>query len=516
MHFFRDRRTEIACRFLPATAVFLLLVAGGCGDATGVWPRYKLERAYYQAQKELDRADLQGKSGQPADLPALQSAFARVVELYRQNSSEAGAGTVDSVVQVLGAQAYLRLADVFVADSEFRAAANRYDTVASDARFPAQYRHMALMGLGRMDEQLGDDLLAARHYRQLLDSFNPPVGDGGVNREVLALPRRIIAIGRDHAPDSVPGWESRAIAYYDSLARAYPYTDVGLAALGELGTLYAEKEQWQDVIATLNRASDTTGAIMPPYWIDIGEITADRLGDTARALEIYGRVAQTFSESPYRVDADLKRAQIYMRRGQYAEARDLLATLKDKFEDRPAVILAAQLLFASAVEAEGNWERAKNEYLFLITTYPQSLEAVQAAMAIAHHFVQSGETARVDEWYNRADELAKDLARPDKYPPAVAGKAMDYRVSVAAEQKHWDDVAARLGDIVNTFSDRSNPGANALFRLGLMELRERADTAAAAAAWHRLMTAQPNHPQLDLLRSEMKKWPSTYNQDFAS
>jgi hypothetical protein len=205
-----------------------------------------------------------------------------------------------------------------------------------------------------------------------------------------------------------------------------------------------------------------------------------------------------------------------MRRKEHAQARNLLSTLKEKFADRPAVMLAAQLLFASAVEAEGNWERAKNEYLFLITTYPQSLEAVQAALAVAHHFVRSGETGRVSEWYNRADELAAELARPDRYSPNMAGTAMDLRVAIAGEQKHWDDVASRLNDIVNAFSERSSAGGQALFRLGVLHLRERADTASAAAAWRRFMQAQPNHPQVSRLRDEMNKWPSTYNQDLGS
>jgi tetratricopeptide (TPR) repeat protein len=503
-------------RSLPVVALFCLAGVAGCGDATGVWPRYKLERAYYEAQKELERADLLGKAGQEADLPALRSAFASVLDLYRQTASPSGASDGDTLVHLIGAQSYLHMADICVADSQFREAANCYDTVAASDRFGKHFRHMALLGLGRTSERLGDYLAATGHYQRLLESFYPPVGDGGVNRDVLSLPRRIVDIGRRYAADSVAGWESRAAAYYDSLAIAYPHTEVGIAALGELGTLYADKRQWPDVIATLNRATDTAGTIMPPYWIDIGEITIARLGDTARGLDIFARVAESFADSPFRADADLKRAQIYMRRGQYAAARDLLAALKEKFKNRAGVVLAAQMYFALALEAEGNWDRAKSEYVYVITTFPQSLEAVQAALAIAHHFQRTGETAQVGEWYNRADELARDLARPDKFPAALAGGAMDMRVTVAAEQKRWSDAAERLNDIVNAFTDRSSAGANALFRLGLMELRERADTAAAAAAWQRLMRAQPRHPQLDMLRDEMNKWPKTYNQDLAS
>lgn len=497
-----------------AAAFIFVFGLSGCGDSTGVWPRYQLERAYYKAQKELDRADLLGKSGQAADLPALRAAFEDVVELYARTASEFGAD--DTTLNLLGAQAYLRLADIYAADSGWNLAAHQYEIVAAGDQFAAQYKNMALMGLGRMNERLDNYLAAAHQYRTLLQTLYPPVGTGGINRDVMALPRRLILIAKDHVSDSSSVWEAEAFRYYNSLAEAYPHTEVGMAALGELGTLYAQKQDWQRVIATLKRAADTTGAIMPPYWIDIGEITANQLHDTVRALDIYAQVASAFSESPFRVDADMKRAQIHMRRGEYSDARTLLVSLKEQFPDRPAVMAAAQLMFASAVEAEGNWERAKNEYLVLTTTYPRSLEAVHAALAIAHHLARSGETDRVDEWYNRADELAAVLARPDRYAPAMAGTAMDLRVSIAGERKQWDDVAARLNDIINAFSDRSSAGGQALYRLGLLHLRERADTAAAAVAWRRFLEAQPNHPQLQVLRDEMNKWPSTYNQDSAS
>lgn len=495
-------------------SLIALLLVSGCGDSQGVWPRYKLERAMYEARQQVALAGLQDQSGQIVNRAHMREAYDQVVSLFKELASDPDMR--DSAIFAIGGEALMQLADLYLDDSLFDEASNQFEYVVNDDRFQVQYHRIALMGLGRLREQKSDYLAAATRYRNLLESFYPPFGGEGVNKGVLQLPNRLIAMAKVRVPDSLAAWEEFAKSYYTKLAADYPGTQVGMAAIGELAKTYTQKGEWETAIQTLETATDTSGAILPPYWIDIGEISSDRLGDTARALETYAKVSETFPDSPFRVDADLKRVKILMARKQYASAREVLAALKKEFSERPAAILPAQLLYAIAFESEGNWERAKNEYLYLITTYPESIQAVEAALAIAHHFVETNETGREAEWYNRADELAAALTDSRRFNASIIGSAMDSRVEIAVEQKQWDDASDRLSDIVKAFTPYTPAGAVALIRLGWLDLRERADTAGAADAWQRFLKAYPDHPQSDTLRQVMDKWPSTYKQDLSS
>jgi tetratricopeptide (TPR) repeat protein len=494
--------------------LLLAFVPHGCSGGARIWPRYQLEKALFDAQKELELAKLQNDKGQKVDQVALQAAFERVTSLYETFRS--GATKEDSVLFRIGGDAFLRLADIYAADSNLQAAGKIYETVVRDTLIPLGYRRLATIGLGRTYELTGRFQEATQQYRQLVADFYPPIGEAGVNATVISLPRKLARLAGEYSPDSAAQWRSEGFTYYQTLADKYPHTQLGVVALGELGKMYMESRDWPKVVATLERATDTAGTVLPQYWIDIAEICAGQLRDTGKAVEVYTSVAERFPESPFRVDADLKRAQILVRQEKYAAARDVLATLKDDMANQPGAVLPAQLLFARAWALDGEWDRAKNEYLYLVTTFPRSLQAIEAALALAHRYGDEGKTERTDEWYNRADELATELARPGNKSPALIGQAMDFRVVIAVERKQWENAAARLGDIVNAFGPKSPAGGIALIQLGWLNLRERADTAAAAESWRQFIDTYPNHTQRQELEKEMKKWPKNYNQDMSS
>jgi tetratricopeptide (TPR) repeat protein len=500
-----------------AWCVAVLLVSwplGGCGDSQGRWSRYQVEKLFFSAHQAAERATLHAESGQATDRQALTRQFESALEEFAGLRPQL---TVeDSAILRAGAQARLRLARLRQDDFEWELAAEQYRAVVSDALYPTHYRYVAHMELGRSLERLDQFPEAVAQYRQLLHSFYPPQSEGGVNREVLGLPLRLVVLAENRFPDSLDAYQAYAEAYYDTLATAYPHTALGVSALGELAKLYAYLGLWPRVVATLERATDSTGTILPAYWVDIGEIAAQEMADTARAIAIFQDVAQRFPETPYRVDADMKRATILMQRGEFEAARKDVARLKEEFEDRLAVVVPAQLLYARLYQAEGSWERARAEFTYLVTNFPQTTHAVEAAHTIARHYRNTDETTRSEEWYNRADDLAAAIARAGEMPPALVATAINMRVAMAVERDDWDAAATHLSEMAERFGPASTPGSAALERLGWLHLDERADTSAAGAAWQTLLDAYPEHPQAEVIKAEMNKWPTTRNTDFPS
>ncbi len=502
-------------RVLLVVAIALsILGSAGCGDSEGIWPRYQLQKSLFRAQQSWARAELEPQSGQSADRTLLAQAIDSALAHFDRLRPELGAS--DTMIFVMAAQAGMRRAELHRADTQWAAALDVYAKLTSDTMFPVHFHNQALFQQGRMHERLGMYLEAAVDYRRLVEAWYPPQAEGGVNREVLDLPLRIASMAEEYAVDSVRAWREFADRYYESLAQQFPGTDLGALSLGQLGRLYAHDERWEDAIATLERARDSAGHIVPAFWIDIAEIRAAQLGDTVGALEIYAAIAERGPESAYRVDADSKTAQIWMRQKRYGEVQSKMVELKDTFEDRPGVVIPCQMLYAQSLAADGNWERARAEFAWLVTNYPRSLQAVEAAMILARRYAQTGETASARGWYNRTDRLALDLGRAGGVQPAVAGKALEMAVQAALAEERWDDAAQRLEMIAQMYTVRTPAGAIAHVRLGWLHLRQRGDTTAAANAWRPFLEQHPEHAQSKTLRDEMNKWPKNRRLDIPS
>lgn len=490
------------------TVLTVLACAVACADRDGLYARYQLEKKFFEAQQVWSRSQLQTGAGPPSGLGEMRTQFVAVLDEFSAARPTLGPG--DSVLFAYAAQAAFRLTDEFVTNGLWHDAAQYQELVAGDSLFPKALRHRALFGWAESYERLGRMPEACALYKRLSASFYPPQAEGGVNVEVLRIPNRLAALAAQFMPESLSAFRAYGESYYESLSGSFPQSDLGFESLGELGKLYGQQGRWDDVMSTLERATDSNGAVLPAYRIDIGEILAGRMHDTAKALSIFKEVAESLPESPFRVDADLKTAAIWFRQGRQSDVQALLLATKRQFLDRSGVQVAVQPLLARSFDAAGNWERARAEFSYLVTTYPRTLQAVEASLVIAERHMQDSEKTAAAEWYSRADRLAVDLISSDESSGQVQSAAMNIRASLAIRMQRWDDAALRLSEIAQTFSSASPVGASALLRLGWLQLRERHDTLAARGAWQAFLLAYPDHPDGVPLKSEMSKWPDKF------
>lgn len=495
-------------------SIAIMVVSGmllSCGDSEGRWSKYQAQKSFFEAQHAMSQAELSLSSGQSVDREELSSSLKDALVNFNNLNSELT--DADSVLLIMASQAYLGLGRIYAESNNWSDAVQLYRSLSEDLRFPHRYRTVGLMQLGRGYETQGQPIEAVSAYRELMVLFYPPESGSGVNLEVLRLGRRIVNIGARLLLDSLSSWREQSELYYDSLATGHPHTMLAVAAMGELASIQRDFGEWAKVLATLGRATDSAGEIAPAFRIDMAEIFAGRLYDTASALSIYDEIENEFPESVFRVDAELKRVQILMRRKQYREIRERLKALKDQFADRPGVMVPAQFAYAKSFEADGDFVRAKVEYQYLASHYPRSIQAVDGALVIARHAHAVGQSATATQWYDKADQMSSVLAGSDNVSAAVAGRSMELRAIIAIERERWDEAALRLGDITRAFDPRSPLCANALIRLGWLHLSKRVDTLAAAAAWTTFIKAFPGDPQADSLRIKMSTWPEIYIQD---
>jgi len=506
-------RKRVVCHAgqgLASLSLYLFLVS--CGGESG--SHYDLEKRFYEAEQSWDKVRLQQESGVATSAIELRVQLESVLEEFA--AARPSLGPADSSLFAYAAGTTHHLDELLSAEGQWDEVARHQERVATDTLFPLAVRHRALFGWGQALEQKDQVREACELYRQLVMSFFPPWSEGGVNTDVLSLPTRRTLLAESALPESLSAYRAFAERYYDSLATGYPHTQMAFQALGELARIQGTQGRWDEALETLGRATDTAGGVFPAYRIDQGEILAAQKHDTAAALLAFSEVARDMPESPFRVDADLKTAAILFRRGRYTQVQTLLQETKRKASDAQQVALAVGPLLARAFAAEGNRDRARAEFSFIVTTFPRSLQAVEAAASIAMLYEEQNDTATASAWRVRADSLAYHLANDAQSSPQIVAAAMNARASLAVESEHWEDAASHLAAIAQTFGPDVPMGASALVRLGWVQLRELNDTLAAGQAWRAFLVAHPEHPDGATLKAEMNKWPERYRENHPS
>lgn len=480
-------------------------LAGCSTDAQS--SRYKLEKQFFEVEQAWSKAELAGKSGNPVSTSELRANLESALDNFATARPQLGAG--DSLLFGYAAGATQHLVQLLNAEQQWDEASKVQKQIATDTLFPMAVRHRALYGWASAYENAGRIAEACDLYRQLVLSFYPPVAEGGVNSDVLELPSRRVALAQNALPESLATYRSFGVQYYDSLAAGFPHTQLAFQALGELARIYGSQGQWDLAITTLGRAADTAGQVFPAYRIDQAEIWAGQIHDTARALKALADLSRELATSPFRIDADLKTADILFRRGQYQDVQKLLSETKTDL-GMPDADLAVGLLLARSYAMAGDRERARAEYAYLVTAFPHSLQAIEAAVATAQLNKDKNDTALATQWLARADSLAMDLVTFPGSPPKVVASALNARASLAVESKRWNDAATHLSSIAQTFGPEAPEGASALLRLGWIQVRELHDTLGAAQSWGAFLAVHPNHPDGAGIKTEMNKWPDRY------
>ena len=488
---------------LAPLCVALLLVSCGGSDS-----HYDLEKKFFEVDQAWNKAQLQQEAGVATSPTELRAQLESVLEEFVV--ARPSLGLADSAVFSFAASATQHVSELLASEGQWVDVAKHQERVATDTLFPLAIRHRALYGWASALEQNGQIREACELYRQLVVSFFPPWSDGGVNTDVLSLPSRRALLAESALPESLSAYRAFGHRYYDTLATAFPHSQLAFQALGELAKLQGSQGLWDDALKTLDRARDTAGVVFAAYRIDRGEIMAAQKHDTAAALAAFAEVARELPASPFRVDADLKTAAILFRRGKFAQVQTLLQATKKEATEAQGVGLAVGPLLARSFAAEGNRERARAEFSLIVNTYPRSIQAVEAAASIGTLHDELKDSASGAAWRVRADSLAYQIAADPQSPPQLVAAAMNARASLAVESKRWDAAASHLAAIAETFGPNIPIGASALVRLGWVQLRQLNDTLAAGQAWREFLGAHPEHPDGATLKAEMNKWPERY------
>lgn len=212
-----------------------------------------------------------------------------------------------------------------------------------------------------------------REAREVLESFVDSMPDDHVLRMLYAQ-----LLVEDQA-------FSDARNVFERMLRTTPKEPDVLFAIGvlslQLDDAAAAREYFQRLFATGERRDDAA--------LYLGQI-AESAGNLEKALEWYGKV-----EGENELDAQVRRARVYVELGEVDRGRERLQRLRDRFADHGVALF---LIEAEILREQGRPEEALAVYDAALSAYPDDHELLYAR---ALHAVSLGQV----------EQLERDLRR---------------------------------------------------------------------------------------------------------
>ena len=388
------------------------LVAAGCGDGA-LWARYRAERDFWKACKEVDRIQLNPRLAPDAEYDRALAAFRGLAEEFppeRWAAQPRTAAYAADVAEVSG-MAALALGQVEEmrgridrAERCYASAFERYRAVTTVSAEAAAGQARALARLGREDEAAAVWMEMSRVF-PLVDEKRGLALEPALEAPLEAA-RALSGRAQAAAADSVLG---AAVERYRREFASRSGTEAAPAIGMKLAEALERRREFDRSLDAWRRVlrEPALGADRPQVVLALakGALEAGR-PDTAL---VYTAWAGREFTGPAGAEARLMRARAWETLSMADSALVVYEGLVDS--EPPGSEAQAQARFrrGELLEKVGRWEEARAEYRTLAALQPAHELALAALVRIVRHYAEQkeGELARIEG--RRALELVDQL-----------------------------------------------------------------------------------------------------------
>lgn len=475
-------------RYVTVSILMLAFVwLGGCGS-TEVSERFRLEKDFAKAER-IRQSIMINPNLAGSDL------YGRAVEAYERVANKyESLYAVPSDLIPLVKKSWERIAELYLIQDRLRQAIKTYEQMTTRFASDTLFVGGAYLAMGMCYERLLDAKGAIDAYEKTLKSGVVLFDTSSAYVWFAQVPLRLARLKKSiEENDDAEVYYNQAARYYTDFAAKWPETPAGLFALEQLAATYADRQQWQKAIRTLEEILDRhpRDDVAPQILMAMGGIYARELQNPRRALAAFERILEEHPSFKGTPQVYLQIADTYLGMGKTDEALSRYRFVLENFSTDQAVLAKAQLGIARTYEARREWGKALSEYRWIADSYPLTLEGLYAPLYVAQWYDTRGrkELARVE--YEAAVQRYTALAQ--KYPRSRLALLAQQYLSVAYTRlEKWRSALRMLGAIRE--QNEQSPAAIASYLMTGSIYEELGDYARAAETYSRLLSQYPNHP----------------------
>lgn len=456
------------------TAVIILL---SCAEENSRKIVFDAEKMFHQAEQTYQKATIKPELITKATLEPVMRKYREVLRYCWENIDSLPKEKYPEDRNNLESIAYVsssKLSRIYTSQGMYDSSITILQELLSNTGLTGKSLLNARADLAGSLQMSGDWIGALGMYRSLLDTFYPPVDNNGdIIYKVLNLPLRLIKTNEllDY-PEEAEKEMASAEKYYQRLISEWPNSELANSSRSNLAALLADQQRWDDAINVLSSITDSAGQLDLWAAVRMAEVQTEGKKQPGHAVAIYDDLIARETDSTKLAGLYTRLGKTYFTMNRFAECRETMTHIKNNFKQYYMQDPAPQKYIAMSLEREGNWDRAENEFLWLITNFSQTEEAFTAYLDIVEHFEKEGNNRMKETWLNRAEEFYNEMASRNA-GTSIEASALSFKAEVAKRRGDWKKAAELLEVLYRKFPS-TDVGRRALSRAAAV-YREKLD-----------------------------------------
>ncbi len=439
--------------------IFLFIIFfAGCGSEPGKQIIFKAEKSLHHAERLFNTASIKPDLNDIETWRNVKDAYLNTITYCYTHLDSL---TVDSFqterkdLESVAFMATSRLASIYYADRKFDSSVIILNQLLSLTKLSDRALLSSQSNLARAYHADGDWTSGIDIYKSMLSTFYPPIdGENNIIKEVLNLPIELLRINirLQNIVNTFEATESTR-NYYQRLIAEWPHTDLEKEARRLLAGLLADFARWDDAIETISAIKDSTGQTRMPEAMRIADFLSRGKNNHKEAITMYEGLLERADDSALLANIYIKIAIANFNKESYSECRETLKFVKDNYFAYYKSTPLPQQYLALSLEKQNEWNRAEDEYQWLITNFPNTEMAFEAYLTIAGHYENLKNSQLTDLWYSKANEFYKKM-QTEQRGTSIEASAISYQAEVARRRGEWENAAKLLEELFRRFPDQ--------------------------------------------------------------
>jgi TolA-binding protein len=499
------KTTTLISTLLVACTIFMVSCSGYQSEER----RYQIEKAYMEADKAVANYSVKPELRSSEDYLKLVGGYRKVYSMFETLFPDLGSKTTltktEQEAAYLAGKSMVLAANLMITGGQPDSALALLNHVVQTKYLSVQHQSEALLVLGRTSEQQGDWTDAEAAYTRLLDLFFPPVTEKLFPAmDVITLPKNIVEhyqfSGDTATAVTKADW---AIAYYQKIIGGFPHSPLTMAATRLLAEEYNFKGDYRKSVSLLETVKDSTGNLVDAAKGMIADLYFGQLDRKSEAVQMYTDLVSQAKDSTVIASSLMKLATIEFKNKRYDTGRQYLRRLSETFPQSTYLQIQAQQVLAQSFEDQGEFERAKQEYINLINGYPNTKQAIDVMLYLPDFFKKIDQPVLAAQWVSKSEEKLSDLIK-NSGDRRVVLMARSYLASFYVHHNMYDKAITQYLELRSQFP-KSAEAADALLRTGMIYQFSLKDKARALDAYREFVKLYPASVVRKTVEQEIRK-----------
>lgn len=439
--------------------IFLLIIlVTGCGTEPGKQIVFNAEESLHQAEQIFRTASIKPDLTDTETWSNVKNAYLSTIGYCWTHLDSLTLESYPAERKDLESVAFMatsRLSSIYYAESKFDSSIVILRQLLVLTKLSDRALLSSQSNLARSYHAHGDWTSGINIYKSMIDTFYPPIdAENNIIKEVLNLPIELLDINI-RLQNTSNTFESTKSArdYYKKLIAEWPKTDLEKEARRKLAGLLADYEKWDDAIEAVSLIKDSTGLTGIPEVMKIADFLSYGKKNYSAAIATYEDLLERADDSVLLANIFIKIAIAHFNNEAYLECHEKLKYIKDNYYGFYMSDPIPQQYFALSFEKQNEWNRAEDEYQWLITNFPGTENAFEAYLTIAEHYNNMNNIRLTDVWYDKADAFYSKM-QIERSGTFIEASAISYRAEVARRRGDWENAANRLEELFRNFPDK--------------------------------------------------------------